>query len=184
MELKGAYKGITVDYTAHSTLITFSTPLSPNEAEKAFEGLSDKELVLNIKEYSPKRSLNANAYFHTLCRELANKLHETEPFVKNKLIAEAGQVDYREDGNPWTIKTNVPLDEMWQQELLHVKPIKITIEKGNEAYWYAVMRPTHTYTVKEMSRLIESTVQDCKLQGIPTMSDAEMERLLDAWEKR
>lgn len=181
MELKGTYKGITVDYRTHSTLVTFAIPMPPAEVEKAFEGLYEKELNIKVTEYSPKRSLNANAYFHTLCRELANKLNETEPFIKNRLIAIAGQTDFTEDGNVWTIKTNVPVDKMWQQELLHVKPIKTKIENGNEVYFYAVMRPTHTYTVKEMSKLIDATVEECKEQGIPTISDADMERMLNAW---
>lgn len=183
MEFKGHLNGITVDVQRRLTLITFAVSNSPTEAEEAFDGIKDKELLLKVSQYSPKRSLNANAYFHTMCREIGKKIERSETFVKNRMIAVSGQPDLNDEGEAWSIKTNLDVEKMWEQETLHVKPIGTKYENGKELFFYSVMRPTHTYTVKEMSQLIDSTVEECKSLGIPTISDADMEKMLNAWGK-
>lgn len=183
MEIRGKLDGITVDYLRHKTIISFAVDNSPADTEEACEGYKDKELVLKISQYSPKRSLNANAYFHALCREIGKKIDRTEVFVKNRMIAVAGQPDLNEQGEAWTIKTNLDVSKMWEQETLHVKPIGTKIENDKTLYFYAVMRASHTYTVREMQQLIDSTVEECKQLGIPTISDKDMEKMLNAWGK-
>lgn len=182
MEIKGTFHGITLDYKTRHSLITFSVPMPPSDLENAFDDMKG-ELTIKVAKFSPKRSLNANAYFHAMCREIALKIERSEVFVKNRMIAISGQPELDENGNTFTIKTNVPLDKMWEQEVLHVKLLKVNIENGKEVYFYAVMKPSREYTVKEMSQLIESTVEECKALGIPTISTADMERMLNAWGK-
>jgi hypothetical protein len=183
MELKGNLNDIMVDYRRHKTLICFAVDNPPAEIEEAFEGLKEKELVLKINQYSPKRSLNANAYFHALCREIGQKIDRSDVFVKNRMIATSGQPDLNDNGEAWSIKTNLDVEKMWEQETLHVRPIGTKVENGKTLYFYAVMRPSHTYTRKEMSQLIDSTVEECKHLGIPTISDKDMEKMLNAWGK-
>lgn len=183
MEIKGNLYGISVDYPRHKTVISFAVDNTPAEIEEAFENLKDKLLVLKINQYSPKRSITANAYFHALCREIAKKIDCTEPFVKNRMIAISGQPELNDDGEVWTIKTNLDVGRMWEQETLHVKPIGTKAEGHKILYFYAVMRPTHTYNTREMAKLIDSTVQEAHTLGIPTITDKEMERLLNAWGK-
>lgn len=183
MEIKGNFESITVDYLRHKTIISFAVDNTPADIEEAFEGLKDKELAIKVTKYSTKRSLNANAYFHALCREIANKLDCTEMFVKNRMIATNGQPDLNDDGEVWTIKTNYDVSKMWEQETLHVKPLATKAEGHKILYFYAVMRPTHTYNTSEMARLIDSTVEEAHALGIPTISDKDMERMLNAWGK-
>ena len=183
MEIRGKLDGITVDYLRHKTIISFAVDNSPADTEEACEGYKDKELVLKISQYSPKRSLNANAYFHALCREIGKKIDRTEVFVKNRMIATSGQPDLNENGEAWTIKTNLDVGRMWEQETLHVKPIGTKAEGHKILYFYAVMRPTHTYNTSEMARLIDETVQEAHTLGIPTITENEMERILNAWGK-
>ena len=40
------------------------------------------------------------------------------------------------------------------------------------------------YDTKEMSRLIDNIVNDCKMYGIETKSQEEIDRLLEEWEER
>ena len=49
------------------------------------------------------------------------------------------------------------------------------VEEG--AYWYRLYRGTHTYDSKEMAMLIDGTIEECKEQGIETMTPNELERL-------
>lgn len=183
MELKGRYTGLSFDVD-HKALLTFSVDAPLSALEDDYLRLKDKEVKLKWDAYSPKRSLSANAYFHTLCREIGKALGRSETFVKNRMIASDGQCDLMENGERWSIKTNLAVDKMWEQENIHVKPIGSKVENGQTLFFYAVMRPSHTYTVKEMSQLIDATVQEAKALGIPTISDSEVKRLLEAWNAR
>ena len=182
-ELIGKYRQMAVDYRTHEALVTFAIKTDLGALEDELNGYGDKDLKIKFSPYSPKRSLNANAYFHTLCREIGKKVDRTETFIKNSMIAQFGQADLMESGERWVIKTNLNISEMFEQENLHVKPLGGKEENGHDVFYYAVMRPSHTYTVKEMSQLIEGTVNEAKEVGVPTISDEEMERLLNAWGK-
>lgn len=183
MEIRASLDGISVDYPRHKTIISFAVDKTPAEIEDAFYGMKNKVLKLNISEYSKKHSQEANSYFHILCREIGNHkdINKSETFIKNKMIAISGQPDLDENGNIWTITSNLPLDKMWEQEQIHVIPLDVKLEDDKTIYSYGVMRHIRTYTVKEMSRLIESTVEECKELGIPTISDKEMEKMLKNW---
>lgn len=180
MELKGRIKELF--FANHKTCISFEIDSFPAEIEEECSRLEDKDLKISISQHSPKRSLNANAYFHLLCREIGKAIDRSETFVKNRMIAIAGQPLILEDGERASIKTNLDLNQIWEQELLHAKPIGTKYE-DRELYYYAIMRPSHEYSVKEMSQLIDATVEECKSLGIPTISDKDMERMLNAWGK-
>lgn len=78
-----------------------------------------------------------------------------------------------------TIKTNIPADKMAQSETLHCKPIFVA---GTDAFWYRIYRGTHTYDSREMALLIDGTIEECKLQGIETLTPNELLRL-EGYEK-
>ena len=182
-ELIGKYRQMAVDYRTHEALVTFAIKADLGALEDELKGYGDKDINIRLSRYSEKRSLNANSYFHLLCREIGLKIERSETFVKNRMIATSGFPDLMESGEYWTIKTNCNLNQMWEQELMHVKPVQTKIENGKEVYFYIIMRPSHTYTVHEMSQLIDGTVQEAKQLGISTISDEDMERLLNAWGK-
>ena len=133
------------------------------------------EIDLDIKEHREKRSLNANAYFHKLCDELRQKLKISFAACKNHLITSYGQIEYLDDV-PAIIKTNIEPEKMREIETLHCLPIAVKeVEEG--AYWYRLYRGTHTYDSREMAMLIDGTIEECKEQGIETMTPNELERL-------
>lgn len=182
VELIGKIKDLVVTRNGEA-LLTFALKTDLGALESEVNSLSEKDISLKFGAYSPKRSLSANAYFHVLCHEMAKKIERSETYVKNLEIATYGQFDLMENGEKWVIKTNLDLNKMWEQETLHTKPLGAKEENGATVYFYAIMKPSHTYTVKEMSQLIDGAVTDAKDMGIPTISDAEMERLLNAWGK-
>ena len=132
-------------------------------------------LDLTLDTHRKRRSRDANAYFHVLVDELRQVLNISFSACKNYLITAYGQIEYIGD-EPAIIKTNVPPEQMQEQETLHCKPIAVkNPEEG--VYWYRVYRGSHTYNTKEMSTLLEGTVSECQLQGIETMTPAEIARL-------
>lgn len=134
---------------------------------------------VKVEVAKEKRSQSANAYFHVLCDKLRQSLRISFAECKNYLITSYGQIEYVDEGEPATIKTNIPADKMAQSEAIHCKPIFVA---GTDAFWYRIYRGSHTYDSREMALLIDGTIEECKLQGIETLTPNELLRL-EGYEK-
>lgn len=149
-----------------------------NKAVNVYEELKDCEkLTVEIKPYREERSLDANAYFWVLAGKLAEKLNSTKEEVYKNYIKDIGGnygIFCAED------KAVDKLCENWEKRGLgwqtDVFPSKL---KGctNVILYYG----SSTYDTKQMSRLIDFVVADCKEQGIETKTPEELERLKSLW---
>lgn len=143
--------------------------------------LNGLEGILNIavKKLRGKRSLNANAYFHLLVGKIAEKNHTSKAFTKNLLLARYGQEEFI-DGERYIISalSSVPMAE---REDIHTKAIGYGYANGKEFTHYCVLKHTHEYDTKEMSVLIDGTVEEAKGLGIPTMTPSELEHMKTLW---
>jgi len=139
----------------------------------------DGNITIDVKKVRGKRSLNANAYFHVLVGKIAEKNHTSKAFAKNLLMARYGQEEII-DGERYiiSVQSNIPMAE---REDIHCKAIGYGHANGKEFVHYCVMKPTHEYDSKEMSHLIDGTVDEAKELGIPTMTPAEIERMKQLW---
>lgn len=181
MDLTGTIAYINADYITKKLEVT----LSINE-EKAFMEkygrLKDAELLdIRIKKHREKRSLDANAYFHVLVGKLAETMRISRPYCKNLMIGRYGQ-PFLIDEDQMTeavIKTNIPVDKMLENEMVHCMPCGSKMEDGTEVVYYRVLRGTSTYDTREMSILIDGTVSECKEVGIETLPPEELERMLN-----
>ena len=164
----------------------FTISLSIEEEPGDIEALTDKRLRIKITEYKQKRSLSANAYFHSLADKLRMRMHPPMSMaqMKNHLIADYGQVMYLEDGVPLIYKTNAPPEYVYSLEEPHLLLVKTTEENGKDVYFYRMYRGSHTYTTLEMSRLLDGTIEECKAQGIETLTPENIERMLSAWQPK
>ena len=77
------------DFKNRKWLVSFEI----DEAPMIFDRTREKDLTIEIKEYRQKRSLNANAYFHTLVDKIAEAQGVSHAEIHNHLIAEYGCVD-------------------------------------------------------------------------------------------
>lgn len=163
--------------------ISFTVNEQPGEIEK----LKDKKLKIKISECKAKRSLDSNAYFHVLADKLRMKV-DVVPWsmarMKNHLIFDYGQVMYLEEEVPLIYKTNAQPEYVRELEEPHLLHIKTEIERGKEVYFYRMYRGSHTYNTAEMSKLIDGTIEECKAQGIETMTPAQIERMLASWGRK
>lgn len=181
MDLTGTIAYINVDYLSKKLEVTVSI----NETE-AFMGEYDEfknaELLnISIRKHRKKRSLDANAYFHVLVGKLAEALKISRPRCKNIMIGRYGQ-PFLLDEDKMTeavIKTNIPVEKMLENEMVHCMPCGSRMEDGVEVIYYRVLRGSSTYNTQEMSRLIDGTVSDCKEMGIETLPPEELERMLN-----
>ena len=181
METVGKLVNFTRDIRTMKLNLTFQIEDEPTEELEELVKLDKLNII--AKAFKEKRSLNANSYFHTLCDKLADKLDISNHCCKNMLICSYGQKEY-EDGEMVTLRTNIPIEKMQEKEFLHCQPYDFEYDDdGNEYVMYIVYRGSHTYDTKEMSRLIQGTVEECSKQGIPTMTPKELERLLGKWQR-
>ena len=154
------------------------------ELEKAptvYDKTKDVLLDISIKEYKEGRSDRANRYFHKLCDMIAKVQGLSLIEVKNQMISDYGYRD--EDMQDIIIKDSID----WRRiEKLHLQPTSATRVMDNGILYrvYYVMRGSHTYDTKEMSVLIDGTVQEAKQLGIETLDDIEIKRLVEEWEKQ
>lgn len=182
MKLTGLFAGISKDYVTNKFLLTVRVN---EDIAAGYEELKDLEcLDISIEKHRRRRSLDANAYFHVLVGKIADKLRISKPRCKNILIGRYGQIEYLDDGVPAVIKTNVDVDQMLEQETLHVVPCGVDRQGGKDINYFRIYRGSHTYDTREMSILIDGTVQEAKEQGIETMTPSEIERMKSAWQAR
>lgn len=165
MRFTGRLKEPVIDYATGRTTAVIELY---EDFRQTYEELKDKsKITVEIKEYKPQRSLNANAYFHVLCGKISDKLGISKARCKNILISSYGQPEILDDGEPAVLKTNISVDQMMEQETLHCMPCGSKEENGIEVNFFRLYRGSHTYDTREMSILIDGAIQEAKSQGIP-----------------
>ena len=176
----GTFDGLSEDYLTRKQ----KAALTLNEdAREVFQKLAGCKVSITIDKYRERRSLDANAYFHVLVGKIADVLEISKARCKNILICRYGQQDFVGDEEPAVVNTNIPVDTMLEQELLHCTPVGSRVEDGTEVIFYKVYRGSHTYDTREMSILIDGTVQEAKELGIETMTRIELERMMNRYEE-
>ena len=108
-------------------------------------------------------------------------MHSSNNEVKNRLIREYGAYEFIDEQIP-TLRLKAEYEaEMLKREGIHVKPIGYEVDDKGEWVRLALMRGSHTYDTKEMSRLIDGTVEEAKELGIETMTPDQIERMKSLW---
>lgn len=175
MDLTGRICEVSRDFITKKPMLKFVI----NEEPNGIEELSDKDLKIKVSKATNPRSLDANAYFHVLCDKLRMKIGISMAHMKNILITSYGQIEYIDD-QALIYKTNAPVEYIQELEEAHMKFLKVG-EDG--AYWYKVYRGSHTYDSKEMSLLLEGTIQEAKEQGIETKTPEEIRKMEMQWKQ-
>lgn len=137
-----------------------------------------KKYDVEIKEHRERRSLDANAYFWVLCSKLAAHTGIEKDVIYRDLIRNIG-------GNSEIICVrNEALDKLrkgWEHNgigwVTETMPSKI--EGCTNVVLYT---GSSVYDTKQMSRLIELMVCECKAFGIETATPDEIERMLSLWQ--
>ena len=147
---------------------------------------SCEKLSIKIDKYRPKRSLDANAYLWKLCSLIAEKLSDDGcPETKNEVYQRAIKAKgiYREQGElPIDFaKTSRHAWEMlgtgWVTEQVDFEPDG---DRVIVRYYYG----SSTYTSKQLSRVIDWLITECKQLDIPTKPQAEIDSLLNSWRSK
>lgn len=150
---------------------------NPLEARQFLSEKKDKKYIAEMKEYRERRSLDANAYAWVLMDKLAEKTGIPKTTIYRSYIREIG------GNNTVVCSVEAAVDSLvagWSKNGLgwvtDVSPSKIEGCKNVTLYY-----GSSTYDTRQMSRLIDLVVQDCKEQGIETMTPFELDALKERW---
>ena len=177
-ELNGKIKELNIDFLTGKALLT----LSVNQKQTAincFDELKDKEkLTFKIGRFTESRTNDANRYFWALCEKLAEKLNSTKIDIYLNSIREVG-VFYDDEIEPEKVQRRRKAWEMigtgWLTE-------RVDFSADNTKEVIRFYYGSSSYNKKQMSRLIDNVVQDCKEQGIETKTERELSLLKERWQ--
>lgn len=172
----GRLKDLTVNRDGSQNITVTVT----SDFREAFDELADKEVNIEIKKYSKRRSLDANAYCWSIIDQIAKKQHIKKSEVYRNAIRDIGGVSdivcVASEAVEHLCRGWEAHGEGWQTE---------AVESANEGFtnvtlWYG----SSVYDTGQMSALIDSLKQDADALGIETMSTKETDRLLVLWGKK
>jgi len=150
------------------------------DVREMYDDLREKDIDIEIKRHYAKRSLDASAKSWVMIDQLAEKLGKTKKEIYREAIKEIGGVSDVVCVIDSAVET---LCRNWETKgqgwMTEVAPSKIPGCK-NVTLWYG----SSCYNTKQMSTLIDQLIQECNQQGIPTMRDEEVDRLLKQWNKK
>ena len=159
-------------------LVSFTTREDPREM---FDDMSDNPVRIDIRKASKHRSLSANAYAWVLIDKIAEKTGISVTEVYRNAIREIGGVS-----DLYGVKEEAyeAFKQLWIGDHLG-RQVEI-IPGSSKPGWLNVKawKGSSDFDSVQMHRLIESLIQEAEQQGIPTVSDAEAERMLSQWGKR
>ena len=139
------------------------------------EFLDWRELDLSLKEFKPRRSLNANAYMWALIGKIAEAMRISQDEVYHKVLCDYGTFDT--DGGVTQILSIRADAKLTGWLYTHTKPIKTVDLEGKKFTHYALIKGSSDYNTREMSFLLDGVIYEAKELGIEVMTSEELERL-------
>lgn len=140
---------------------------------------NEGKLNIDLKKYRKKRSNDANAYAWVLLGELQNVLNIPKEEIYRDLIRNIGSYEIVPVKNEAVERFR----QAWSKNGLGwiTETMKSKLEGfTNVVAYYG----SSTYNTKEMSRLIELLIEECKQFGIETKPQAEIDSLLRSWDNK
>ena len=140
----------------------------------------DKNYEITIDKEKKKRSNDANAYYWSLIGQLSVKINVPPREIYRTHIKDIGDnfeiVPIREDAVEGWINAWESRGIGWCCECLGESKMRNYM---NVICYYG----SSLYDTKQMSRLIDLCVTDCKEQGIETMTPKELEILMQGYKE-
>lgn len=174
MKLQGKLADVSIDYSTHKPKLTFLI----NNNITSLEEIENVELLdIEAKKHREKRSLDANAYCWVLLGKLSEKMNIPASEIYRLEIKDIGVYEVlplKDEAVEKFIQAWSKNGIGWLCEIIGKS--KLDGYTNLKAYY-----GSSTYDNKQMSRLIDSIVEDCKIQGIPTDTPEQIARYKEAW---
>lgn len=151
----------------------------PRLMQQAGEINPEKDYDIVIKPHWKKRSLDSNSYFW----EMVNKLSEVLDISPKELYQ-----NYIKQGNVYrdwqlTQQQAPTFIHVWEQQGIGWVTEKLDYAENEDDVIIRAYYGSSSYNTKQMSRLIDKVVQDCKAVGIETRTPEEIASMLGEWKQ-
>lgn len=161
-------------------IISFSTK---SDFTEEFDALKDFDIDVEIKRHRQKRSLDANSYCWVLCEKIADKLSDedvkqTKEEVYREAIREVGVFFDLPDLDPKRAKT---LQIAWAAQGTGWVTEQVDYSRDGEKVMIRFYYGSSVYNAKQMSRLIDNLIEDCRSLGIPTETPEQVAKIKSLW---
>ena len=189
----GTLKDLTInrDQTQNITITVDS------DFREMFDKLKNVNVEVEIKKVSQGRSMEANAYFWSLCGKIAKASSKYSTDGKNEVYREAikakgesEQLLVREEAVNEFIRRWSQKGTGWFAELVDDyfgPPPEYNDFMGDNVPVYKVVEAYYgssTYNTASMSRIIDYVVNIANDLGIETMTENERQKMIDLWAER
>jgi hypothetical protein len=171
---------MTQDFKTKRFVLTMEIE-NPQAAMNVWEELhGDEKISVRFSKHRRKRSLDSNAYAWVLMDRLSAKLLIPKEQIYRHYITEIGGVS-----DTVCVRTDSvnKLRETWAKN--GIGWLSASFPSSTPGYTNVILYyGSSTYDTRQMHRLIELIVQDCKAQGIETADPAELQSLLESWDRK
>jgi hypothetical protein len=143
---------------------------------------TQKDGTFDVNIHEEKRSLSANALYFKMVGQMAKALHISNPAMHNQLLRRYGTEQLIDNEEVWIALPDTPETEKAVEvdELNHFQP---TMKKTGSKRWYKLLKPSHEFSVKEMQRLIDGTIDEMRSMGLVPPTDIEIEKAIERYER-
>ena len=150
----------------------------PSQVQGICEKFSgEKRYVAELKEYRQKRSLNANAYFWQLLDKMASILGRDKEEMYLDYVKHIGPFkDFtltEEEAKTSRVARSM-LGTGWPTE-------QVDFTEDGDKLVIRAYYGSSQYSTRQMSRLIDTAVEDAKGLGIEVLTPLELERMKGEW---
>lgn len=174
MKSIGKLVDASIDFATGKPKLTF---LLQNKINSLEEIANEEKLDIEVKKHRKKRSLDANAYCWVLIGKIAERINAAPVDVYKMAIKDIGVYEVLPIKN-----TAVKMfTQAWSKNGIGwvceiIGDSKLEGYTNIKAYY-----GSSTYDTKQMARLIDSIIEDCKLLGIDTDTPEQIARYKEGW---
>ena len=173
MKVIGNLIDLSLDFITRKPKITL---LLESTDTSLLEQLNGLKLNIELSRWYKKRSLDANAYCWALLGKLQEVLNIPKEEIYREMIKDVGDYEVIPIKNEAVDK----FQRAWRKNglgwITEITKSKLEGYTNIIAYY-----GSSSYDTKSMARLIDFIVQECKEQGIETMSEDEINSLVGIW---
>lgn len=140
-----------------------------------------EDSIIKAVLFKPKRSKQQNAYYWVLVTEIANVMRKSKSVIHNMMLRDYGQPLLINGEHPYVFiaDTDEAEDEVLRAETYHLKPTG-HIKEGKLGHDYRAYYPllgSSELDTREMSILLDGTIQEAQAIGIQTLTPDAVARM-------
>lgn len=160
-------------------VLCLEIPMESRQVARGIERVireTKRQFCAVFQEFKARRSLDANAYYWVLVGKLAEAIDSTPEEIYRHHVRDLGIYDTL----CMETKAVRAFAKHWKSG--HTgRRIETRVSKLDGCTTVLAYYGSSDFDTKQMSRLIDNCIQDCKSVGIETATPQELQRLKEGW---